>query len=305
MNNKLLSITQLDTQTLLSLFERAKALKDIIQHNKVLNTLSGKIIANLFFEPSTRTLNSFEIAAKRLGAFVLNTRLDTSSLAKGETVFDMVKNLEAMGASVFIIRHSNQKVIEEMSQQLNPQTTLINVGGGEEEHPSQALLDLFTISCHKPHFHHLTIAMIGDIRHSRVAHSFISAITKFGKPNIRLIAPLSLVPSHLNNTISVINNIEEGLKGADVVICLRLQKERIDEKTWASLQDFSADYCLTEERLQYAKPDVIVMHPGPMNRGVEISNAVADGKQSIILEQVNNGVAIRMALLELLSSVSF
>ena len=258
--------------------------------------LDGKIIAHLFFENSTRTRCSFEIAAKKLGATVINLDITTSSLSKGETVLDTVQNLQAMGVNAMVIRHGDNGLVAEVAQVVGDDIAIINAGCGTLQHPSQALLDVLTIAQHKPDFSALKVAIIGDLKHSRVSHSAIQALQVLGVRDIRVIAPSELLPKNVAQLpVTLFHDLKTGLADVDVIITLRLQKERM--QTALDVNSFIAQYQLTTTRLAYAKPDAIVMHPGPMNREVEITAEVADGPQSVILQQVANGVLARMAIL--------
>lgn len=261
-------------------------------------TLQGKTIINCFFEPSTRTLCSFELAAKRLGATVINFNAATSSTIKGETLLDTMKTLDAMQVDAFVVRHSDNGVMEKLTAEFN-WVSIVNAGDGTNEHPTQALLDIATIRAHKPDFKPLNVAIIGDIAHSRVAHSNIHALRILGAAEIRAIGPADLVPSSLQEIgATIYHDIDQGLRDADVVMALRIQRERMQKSEIPNDAEYFYQFGLTTDRLQLAKPDAIVMHPGPMNRNVEIASDVADGPQSVILEQVNNGVWARMAVLQ-------
>ncbi len=296
-----LSIDQLDAHTLLSLLDHAQQFVPAVKNESVLTHLSGKVIAPLFFEHSTRTRCSFELAAKRLNAIVLNPELKHSSLNKGETLLDTLLNLETMGVRGFIIRHSQEALLKSWVPQMHARTHLINAGDGAHQHPTQTLLDLLTIRQHKASFKSLRIALIGDITHSRVAQSLLQGLSLLGTPDIRLIGPEALLPKETQNSyIRSFNSMREGLDKVDVIVALRLQKERIDTPLLTEFEVLRQEYCLNSERLQYADPAAIVMHPGPLNRGDEITSEVADGPQSVILQQVSNGVAVRMAVLDYL-----
>jgi aspartate carbamoyltransferase catalytic subunit len=265
--------------------------------------LRGKNVFNLFFENSTRTRTTFEIAAKRLSADVLNLDIQTSSTAKGETLLDTIDNLVAMQADIFVVRHKITGASVEVAQHLPPYVHVINAGDGTNQHPTQGLLDMYTMRHYKQDFTKIKVAIIGDIVHSRVAKSNISALTTLGCPEIRAIGPESLLPKDLNMMgVKVYNNIEEGLKGVDVVMTLRIQKERMEAGQIPEGDEFFKQWGLTKERLQLAKPDAIVMHPGPMNREIEIASNVADGPQSVILKQVTFGIAVRMAVMAILAN---
>lgn len=260
--------------------------------------LRGKTIVNLFFESSTRTRTTFELAAKRLSADVLNVNISTSSTSKGESLLDMLHNLEAMHCDMFVVRHEQSGAAHFIAQHVVPHISIINAGDGRHAHPTQAMLDVFTIRKHKPDFTALRVAIVGDLMHSRVARSQIHALNTLGVPEIRAIGPCTLIPPYLEQMgVHVYHDVREGLKDVDVVIMLRLQRERMDGALLPSELEYFQTYGLTQEKLALAKPDAIVMHPGPINRGVEIESSVADGPQSVILEQVSNGIAVRMAVM--------
>lgn len=260
--------------------------------------LAGKTVMNLFFEPSTRTRTTFEVAAKRLSADVLNIDISTSSTSKGETLRDMLWNLEAMTADVFVVRHGASGAAHFIASQVTPQIALINAGDGRHAHPTQAMLDMLTIRRHAGPFEQLTVAIIGDIRHSRVARSEIHALQTLGAGEIRVIAPRTLLPTEVEELgVRVFEDLDDGLRGVDVAIALRIQNERMSSALLPGASEFFSRYGLTQARLALAKPGVVVMHPGPINRGVEIESAVADGPQALILKQVNYGIAVRMAVL--------
>lgn len=263
--------------------------------------LKNKTIVNLFVESSTRTRSSFELAAKRLGADVLNFDINTSSTSKGETFLDTLYTLQAMGVDAFVIRHFEEGAPDFAAQHVAEPVAVINAGDGRHEHPTQAMLDIFTIQQHKPDFGKLSVAIVGDILHSRVAHSQILALARLGVPDIRIVGPKVLLPAAVNiEGVSKHNDLISGIKNVDVVIMLRLQHERMQEKLVPNVEEYFLNYGLTREKLKYAKADAIVMHPGPINRGIEIESAVADSPQSVILQQVKNGIAVRMAILVML-----
>ena len=263
--------------------------------------LRGKTVANVFFEASTRTRTTFEVAAKRLSADVLNLDINTSATSKGESLLDTIKNLQAMQVDMFVMRHADSGAAHFLAQHVAPHVSVVNAGDGRHAHPSQALLDMFTIRRHKgADFSKLSVAIIGDILHSRVARSQIHALKLLGCKDIRLIGPETLMPNHAEAMgVSCHHELEPALKGLDVMIALRLQKERMQSALLPSEREFFKEYGLTQQRVALAKPDAIVMHPGPTNRGVEIAADVADGKQSVILEQVNVGIAVRMAVMSI------
>ena len=264
--------------------------------------LRGKAVFNLFFEPSTRTRTTFEIAAKRLSADVINLAINISSTTKGESMLDTVANLAAMQADMFVVRHAASGAPYLIAKHVAPEIHVINAGDGRHAHPTQGLLDMFTIRHYKKDFSNLRVAVVGDVLHSRVARSHIHALTTLGCPEIRVIAPKTLLPRNVETLgVHVYNDMREGLKDVDVVMMLRLQNERMESPLLASAQEFYKYYGLTQEKLALAKPDAIVMHPGPMNRGVEIDSTVADGGQSVILPQVTFGIAIRMAVMSIMA----
>ncbi len=262
--------------------------------------LRGKTVMNLFFENSTRTRTTFELAAKRLSADLLNLDIRNSSATKGESLLDTIRNLEAMGCDMFVVRHSSSSAAHFIARYCAPHIGVINAGDGRHAHPTQAMLDMLTIRQHKGDFTPLKVVIVGDIKHSRVARSQIHALSTLCAGEIRLVSPKTLMPDGVEKMgVTVYTDIEKGLKDVDVVIMLRLQHERMNAALLPSVREYYARYGLTEERLKLAKPDAIVMHPGPVNRGVEIDSRVADGPQSVILQQVTNGVAVRMAVMSM------
>lgn len=295
----LLGIAQLNPVEITELLDRADAMIPISrQPRKILPTLTGKTQINLFFENSTRTQASFEIAGKRLGALVVNMSVRTSSVAKGETLIDTATTLNAMQPDVIIVRHSAAGAVELLSQKVG--CSVINAGDGAHEHPTQALLDALTIRKHKGRLSGLTVAICGDIANSRVARSNLMLLNALNV-RTRVIAPRTLLPKGIENIATeVFTDMREGLKDADVVMMLRLQHERASGQLIPSIREYYHFYGLDAEKLSFAKPDALVMHPGPMNRGVEIDPAIADGPQSVIAEQVEMGVAVRMAVLDAL-----
>ena len=295
----LLTLDGLPRETLVALLDRAQYFAD---GHDARDALAGSAICTLFFEPSTRTRLSFQRAAQRLGADVLSFDAATSSTTKGETARDTLKNIEAMGVRGFVIRHKQDGAVAALATAAEPGTALINAGDGRSAHPTQGLLDMLTLRQAKGHdFSKLKVAIIGDIKHSRVARSDLHALRTLGAEEIRVCAPESLLPDDETlHGCHVTRDFDEALVGADVLMMLRLQRERMDEGLVSSLEDYHHDYGLTAARLKRAAPDAVVMHPGPMNRGVEIDDAVADGPRSLILKQVANGVAVRMAVLEAL-----
>ncbi len=270
------------------------------QQVKKVPLLRGKTIVNLFFENSTRTRTTFELAATRLSADVLSINIAASATSKGESLLDTIHNLEAMFVDMFVVRHGISGAGHFIAQHTAPHISVINAGDGQHAHPTQAMLDMFTIRQYKKKFDHLKVAIIGDILHSRVARSQIRALNTLGVKDIRVIAPKTLLPQYVENLgVTAFNDIEEGLIGSDVIIMLRLQKERMTSALLPTEREYFKCFGLTEKRLKLASPDAIVMHPGPINRGVEIESSIADGPQSVILQQVTNGVAVRMAIMSL------
>ena len=260
--------------------------------------LRGKTVVNLFFEPSTRTRTTFELAAKRLSADVLNFSIDTSSTSKGETLIDMLRNLEAMHCDLFVVRHGAGGAALFMAQHIAENIHIINAGDGRHEHPTQAMLDMYTIRQYKGDFAPLRVAIVGDILHSRVARSDIHALTTLGITELRVVGPKTLIPKGIEDLgVNVFNRLKAGLRDIDVVIMLRLQRERMQSALLPSAHEYFQYYGLTTDVLDEAHPDAIIMHPGPINRGVEIDSSVADGERSVILQQVSNGIAIRMAVM--------
>ena len=265
--------------------------------------LRGRTVVNLFFESSTRTRSTFELAAKRLSTDVLNLDINTSATSKGESLSDTLLNLEAMASDMFVIRHSQSGAQHFIAASVTPGVAIINAGDGRHAHPTQAMLDMLTIRQHKGRFEGLRVAIVGDVLHSRVARSQIRALNTLGAAEIRVIAPATLLPKDVEALgCKVFYNLQQGLRDVDVVIMLRLQRERMEGALLPSEKEFYKLYGLSVERLAYAKPDAIVMHPGPINRGVEIESAVADGPQSVILNQVTNGIAVRMAVMSMAMS---
>jgi len=264
--------------------------------------LRGKSVFNVFFEPSTRTRTTFEIAAKRLSADVINLNVTVSSQSKGESLLDTVDNLSAMHADMFVVRHGASGAPHFIARHVAPDIHVINAGDGRHSHPTQGLLDMYTLRHYKKDFTNLRVAIVGDVLHSRVARSQIHALATLGCPEIRVIGPKTLLPAHVEQLgVHVFHDMRQGLKDVDVVTMLRLQNERMQGALLPSAQEFYKYYGLTPEKLALARPDAIVLHPGPMNRGVEIDSSVADGKQSVILPQVTFGIAIRMAVMSIMA----
>ncbi|MEI7679081.1 MAG: aspartate carbamoyltransferase catalytic subunit [Betaproteobacteria bacterium] len=299
----LLSIEGLPADILRQILDTAESFVGVTQREvKKVPLLRGQAIFNLFFEPSTRTRTTFEIAAKRLSADVINLAINVSSASKGESVLDTVANLSAMQADMFVVRHAQSGAPYLIARHVSPDIHVINAGDGRHAHPTQGLLDMFTVRRYKKDFTQLRVAIVGDVLHSRVARSQIHALTTLGVPELRVIGPKTLLPSHVEDLgVQVYHDMAKGLKDVDVIMMLRLQNERMQGAFLPSPQEFFKSYGLTAEKLALAKPDAIVLHPGPMNRGVEIDSSVADGKQSVILPQVTFGIAIRMAVMSILA----
>src|SRR5437016_5048469 len=299
----LLGIRELSADQIVHLLDTAESFRDISKReiNKV-PALRARTVINLFFESSTRTRTSFEIAAKRLSADAVNISVSTSSVSKGETLLDTARNLEAMAPDCIVIRHSSAGAAGHLAQICN--AAIVNAGDGAHEHPTQALLDALTIREHKGRLAGLKVAIIGDILHSRVARSNIYLLTKLGA-TVSVGGPGTLVPDEfadlVDNGLRVERHFQDAIDGADVVMILRIQRERQDTAFFPSMREYAVHYGLQPRHLDRAKPDAIVMHPGPMNRGIEISSEIADGSRSLILDQVTNGVAVRMAVLYLLA----
>jgi aspartate carbamoyltransferase catalytic subunit len=298
----LLGIKELTDEEINLVLDTSSGFKDVLKRDiKKVPPLRGKTVVSLFFEPSTRTRTSFALAAKRLSADIVNFSVTTSSVVKGESLQDTALTIQSLGADFVVIRHASSGVPHYLSKLLD--ISIINAGDGANEHPTQALLDLFTIKSHKKRIQGLTVAIIGDIAHSRVAKSNIYGLTKLGA-RVKVICPPTLMPAEIEKLgIEAFTSIEEGIRHADVIMTLRLQLERQSKGFLPSLEEYFHLYGLTSERLKLAQDDAIVMHPGPMNRGVEIASEVADGPQSVILEQVTNGIAVRMAVLYILAGV--
>ncbi|MFZ3018248.1 MAG: aspartate carbamoyltransferase catalytic subunit [Gallionella sp.] len=300
----LLTTEGLPARIVRDILDRAATFLDVAEGHEIKKVplLHGKSVFNVFFENSTRTRTTFEIAAKRLSADVVNLNIGSSSTSKGETLLDTVDNLCAMHADMFIVRHSQSGAAHLIARHVAPDIHVVNAGDGRHAHPTQALLDMFTIRHYKKEFHNLRVAIVGDVLHSRVARSQIHALTTLGVPEVRVIAPKTLLPTMVENLgVRVYHDMAQGLKDVDVVLMLRLQNERMQGALLPSAQEYFKNYGLTEEKLAHAKDDAIVMHPGPMNRGVEIDSVVADGPRSVILSQVTFGIAVRMAVMSMLA----
>ena len=302
----LLSIEGLPQATITHILDTAGTFLSVNDRDvKKVPLLRGKSVFNLFFENSTRTRTTFEIAAKRLSADVINLDIARSSTAKGESLLDTIANLSAMHADMFIVRHGESGAPYLVARHCAPHVHVINAGDGRHAHPTQGLLDMYTIRHYKQDFTQLTVAIVGDIVHSRVARSDIHALTTLGVAEIRGVGPKTLVPGDLREMgVRVCHDMTEGIRGADVIIMLRLQNERMSGAMLPSAGEFFKSYGLTPEKLALARPDAIVMPPGPINRGVEIHSDVADGKQSVILPQVTFGIAVRMAVMSIIAGNS-
>jgi aspartate carbamoyltransferase catalytic subunit len=302
----LLTIEGLPREILVQILDTAKSFLGVTEREvRKVPLLRGKSVFNLFFEPSTRTRTTFEIAAKRLSADVVNLAISTSSQTKGETLLDTVDNLSAMHADMFVVRHASSGAPFLIAGHVKPYVHVVNAGDGRHAHPTQGLLDAYTIRHYKQDFTRLSVAIVGDILHSRVARSLIHALTTLGTPDVRVIGPQTLLPTGVERLgVSVHHDMAAGLRDVDVVVMLRLQNERMRGPLLPSAGEFFKAYGLTPEKLALAKPDAIVMHPGPMNRGVEIDSAVADGRQAVILPQVTFGIAVRMAVMSILAGAS-
>ncbi|WP_295538556.1 aspartate carbamoyltransferase catalytic subunit [uncultured Thiohalocapsa sp.] len=297
-----LTLDGLDRALLIDILDRAEGFLGVAQQAvKKVPLCRGKIIANLFFETSTRTRTTFELAAKRLSADVLNLNISTSATAKGETLLDTLRNLEAMHVDMFVVRHADSGAAHFIATHAAAPVAVINAGDGCYSHPTQAMLDMFTIRAHKGGFEGLTVALVGDVLHSRVARSQITALNTLGVAEVRAIGPSTLVPARAAEALGVrvCHDLRAGLRGVDVIILLRLQHERMDGGFLPSEHEYFHLFGLTEKRLRLAAADAIVMHPGPINRGVEMDSGVADGDRSVILEQVSNGLAVRMAVMSM------
>ncbi len=296
-----LTIEGFKRQMLVDILDTAESLATVTDQSvKKVPLLRGKTIVNLFFEASTRTRTTFELAAKRLSADVLNLNIASSATKKGESLLDTLHNLQAMHCDMFIVRHEESGAAHFIAKHVAPHVSVVNAGDGRHAHPTQAMLDMFTIRRCKGDFYPLNVAIVGDILHSRVARSQIHALTTLGVNEVRVIAPKTLLPKDVEALgVHVYHDMKAGLKDVDVVIMLRLQNERMSGALLPSEHEYFNLYGLTEEKLAWAKPDAIVMHPGPINRGVEIESSVADGPQSVILQQVTHGIAVRMAVMSM------
>jgi len=295
-----LTIEGLKRALLVELLDTAESFAEVTEREvKKVPLLRGKTIVNLFFESSTRTRTTFELAAKRLSADVININVPASAATKGESLLDTLRNLEAMHCDMFVIRHPDSGAAHFIARHAAPHVSIINAGDGRHAHPTQAMLDMFTIRRHKRTFQQLIVAIVGDVLHSRVARSQIHALSTLGVQEIRAIAPRTLLPVEAASSLGVHvhHDMREGLRDVDVVIMLRLQYERMQGGMLPSEHEYYRLYGLTEDKMRFARDDVMVMHPGPINRGVEIDSAVADGPRSVILQQVSHGTAVRMAVM--------
>ncbi|MCX7152782.1 MAG: aspartate carbamoyltransferase catalytic subunit [Proteobacteria bacterium] len=299
----LLSLEGLPAAIVTRILDTAASFVSVTEREvKKVPLLRGKSVFNLFFENSTRTRTTFEIAAKRLSADVINLNINTSSATKGESLLDTVDNLSAMHADMFVVRHAQSGAPHMIARHVASHLHVINAGDGRHAHPTQGLLDLYTIRHYKKDFRSLAVAIVGDVLHSRVARSLIHGLTTLGTPDVRVIGPQTLMPAAVEQMgVKYHRDMAEGLRDVDVIVMLRLQNERMSGPLLPSAQEFNKVYGLTPEKLARAKPGAIVMHPGPMNRGVEIDSAVADGVQSVILPQVTFGIAVRMAVMSILA----
>lgn len=294
-----LTIDGLSRHHLIDIMDTAKTFIDV-ERNKIKKTqqLKNRTVVNLFFEPSTRTRTTFEIAAKHMGADVINLNVARMSTTKGETLLDTIHNLEAMHTDMFVIRDTNAGAAYLVAKHVEKGVSVLNAGDGRHAHPTQAMLDMFTIRENKQDFSNLSVAIVGDILHSRVARSQIGALKTLGTKDIRVIGPNTLLPTDINLLgVKSFNSMREGLADVDIVMMLRLQRERMEGQLYASEREYFNAFGLNSEKIRYAKPDALVMHPGPINRGLEISSDIADSSRSLILPQVTNGIAVRMAVM--------
>ena len=295
----LLTIDGLNAETIIEILDTAESFVSIGQrHIRKVPLLHGRTVVNLFFEPSTRTQPTFEIAAKRLSADVINLNASRMSTSKGESVLDTVRTLEAMHTDMFVVRDGSSGTAHLIARHVPAHVHIINAGDGRHAHPTQAMLDMFTIRQHKGAFDQLRFAIVGDILHSRVARSQIHALNILGAREVRVIGPQTLLPTEIERLgVTAFTNMDDGLNDIDVIMMLRLQLERMEGQLIPSSQEYFRLYGLTSERVARAAPDAVVMHPGPMNRGLEIASSVADGERSLILPQVTNGIAVRMSIM--------
>ncbi|MGQ0656544.1 MAG: aspartate carbamoyltransferase catalytic subunit [Chromatiales bacterium] len=298
-----LTVEGLPRELLVEILDRAEGFAGVTGRAvKKVPLLRGKTVVNLFFEPSTRTRMTFELAANRLSADILNLNIESSSAKKGESLLDTLHTLEAMHCDMFVVRHSLSGAAHFIATHVAPRISVLNAGDGRHAHPTQAMLDVFTIRRYKRGFSNIAVAIVGDILHSRVARSEIHALRILGVPDIRVVGPRTLMPAGVEMMgVRVFHDLDAGLRDVDVVVMLRLQQERMRSALLPSSAEFFRLYGLTEERLRHAGPEVMVMHPGPINRGVEIDSTVADGSRSVILQQVSHGIAVRMAIMAMIA----
>ncbi|MEE3287845.1 MAG: aspartate carbamoyltransferase catalytic subunit [Pseudomonadota bacterium] len=295
----LLTTEGLSAQTITEILDTAESFISIGErHIRKVPLLHGRTVVNLFFEPSTRTRTTFEIAAKRLSADVINLNPTRLSTSKGESILDTVRTLEAMHTDMFVVRDGSSGTAHLIARHVPPHVHIINAGDGRHAHPTQAMLDMFTIRQSKGDFQNLRVAIVGDVLHSRVARSQIHALNILGAKEVRVIGPQTLLPTEIDRLgVTPVTNLDEGLADIDVIMMLRLQLERMEGQLIPSSQEYFRLYGLTAARVERAAPNAVVMHPGPMNRGLEIASAVADGDRSLILPQVTNGIAVRMSIM--------
>ncbi|MFK7887385.1 MAG: aspartate carbamoyltransferase catalytic subunit [Gammaproteobacteria bacterium] len=292
----LINLSDLTATDIHALFDRAEALE---KQRHPEPTLAGRHIANLFFEPSTRTRVSFELAAQSLGGSVVNLNMQNSSFTKGETLIDTYKTLQAMGIDAFVVRTAQPGLVQDLGKVVGRDVAVFNAGEGDAAHPTQGLLDALTIRQHKGDFENLSVAIVGDVSHSRVARSSLRALSALGCTDLRIVAPTAWQPpAQQMPQVVITDDLEQGIQGCDVVMALRIQNERLRNSEQLNREHYVEHFCLTAKRLESAKNNAIVMHPGPINRGIEITDEVADGPQSVILKQVRNGVAVRRALFD-------
>ncbi len=291
-----LNISNLPKSYIQDIITRAE---DIYDNSKV-KKYNDKVVASLFFEPSTRTKTTFELASKKISSDFVNIDISSSSTSKGESILDMIKTIEAMNCHMFVVRHSVSGTAHYIAESVSSGISVINAGDGSNEHPTQAMLDMFTIKKHKGRFDNLKVSIVGDILHSRVAKSLIHALNILGTKQINIVGPKKLIPNNYSDWhVKYFSDMNEGICESDVIIMLRLQKERMHDAL-ISMDTYYDDYGLNQSRLKFAKDDVIVMHPGPINRGIEIESSVADGPNSVILNQVSYGISVRMAIMSIL-----
>ena len=302
-----LSVKDISKTLFDNILERADSFQALqTREIKKLPLLRGKTVANLFFEPSTRTRTTFELAAKRLSADVINIDIQTSATRKGESLKDTLRTLESMQTDIFIVRHPESGAAKFIADLVGDHVSVINAGDGRHEHPTQAMVDMFTILKNKKSFSNLIVSIVGDVSHSRVARSEIHALKMLGVKEIRVVGPKTLIPDQIEKLgVQAFYSLERGLKDSDVIMTLRLQRERMQSALLPSEKEYYRCFGLTQERLKLAKQDALVMHPGPINRGIEIESSVADGTQSVILEQVSNGISVRMAVMAILSGLKY